>query len=83
MTPKIITEMEPHTRQRYHFAMSCFVRSYGRSVLNDNYIKQFCVEWSNWDVNPPLDNTVDQYFHYEYILETFHFFLMINFYLDI
>lgn len=66
MTPKIITEMEPHTRQRYHFAMSCFVRSYGRSVLNDNYIKQFCVEWSNWDVNPPLDNTVDQYFHYEY-----------------
>ena len=46
--------------------MMCFVRSYGRHVLNDQYIKQFCKEWSQWDVNPPLDDTVDQYFHYEY-----------------
>jgi hypothetical protein len=53
-------------KQRYSFAMTCFVRSYGRSVLNDHYVKQFCREWSQWDVQPPLDNTVDQYFHYEY-----------------
>lgn len=46
--------------------MTCFVRSYGRSVLNDIYIKQFCEEWAKWEVHAPLDNTVDQYFHYEY-----------------
>ena len=53
-------------KQRYSFAMTCFVRSYGRSVLNDSYIKQFCQEWAHWEVDPPLDDTVDQYFHYEY-----------------
>jgi len=54
-------------KQRYNFAMTCFARSYGRGgFLNDNYIKQFCKEWAQWDVIPPLDNTVDQYFHYEY-----------------
>lgn len=55
-------------KQRYSFAMSAFVRTYGRSVLNDNYIKQFCKEWSEWNVNAPLTglNEVDQYFHYEY-----------------
>jgi len=58
--------MPTPTKQRYSFAMTCFVRSYGRSVLNDHYIKQFCTEWSQWDVQPPLDSTVDQYFHYEY-----------------
>ena len=46
--------------------MTCFVRTYGRSVLNDEYIKQFCKEWAEWDVDAPLDNTVDQYFHHEY-----------------
>ena len=46
--------------------MSAFVRSYGRGVLNNESIKQFCKEWSEWGVNAPLDNTVDQYFHYEY-----------------
>ena len=58
--------MPTHTKQRYAFAMTCFVRSYGRSVLTDHYIKQFCMEWSQCDVQPPLDGTVDQYFHYEY-----------------
>lgn len=55
-------------KQRYHFAMSAFVRTYGRSVLNDNYIKQFCMEWSTWEVDAPLTGLyeVDQYFHYEY-----------------
>jgi hypothetical protein len=46
--------------------MSAFVRSYGRKVLNDNHIKQFCKEWAECEVNAPLDDTVDQYFHYEY-----------------
>ena len=58
--------MHTPIKQRYHFAMTCFVRSYGRHVLNDSYIKQFCGEWAEWNVQPPLDNTVDQYFHYEY-----------------
>jgi hypothetical protein len=55
-------------KQRYSFAMSSFMRTYGRKVLNDNYIKQFCEEWSKWEVNAPLEglNEVDQYFHYEY-----------------
>lgn len=46
--------------------MTCFARSYGRSALNDTYIKQFCKEWSGWNIDAPLDDTVDQYFHYEY-----------------
>lgn len=59
--------MRTQTEQRYHFAMIVFVRTYGRGVLNDNYIKQFCKEWSHWNVNAPLDDSiVDQYFHYEY-----------------
>lgn len=58
--------MDKRHKQRYGFAMSAFVRSYGRSALNDGYIKQFCIEWAQWDVHAPLDNTVDQYFHYEY-----------------
>ncbi len=58
--------MLTHTKQRYHFAMTCFVRSYGRSVLSNDSIKQFCKEWAEWNDDAPLDNTVDQYFHYEY-----------------
>ena len=46
--------------------MTCFVRSYGRYVLNDLNIKQFCKEWSEWNVDAPLDDTVDQYFYFEY-----------------
>ena len=55
-------------KQRYSFAMSAFVRMYGRSVLGDCHIKQFCVEWSRWECYAPLTglNEVDQYFHYEY-----------------
>ena len=69
MTPKNIREMEPHIRQRYHFALSAFSRMYGvRTASNDIHIKQFCVEWSYWNVNAPLQglDEVDQYFYYEY-----------------
>ncbi len=54
MTPKNIREMEPHIRQKYHFALSAFSRMYGvRTASNDIHIKQFCFEWSQWDVNAP------------------------------
>ncbi len=55
-------------KQRYNFAMSAFVRSYGRKVLNDHSIKNFCEEWSTWEVNAPLVglNEVDRYFDIEY-----------------
>lgn len=60
--------MDKHIKQRYGFAMSAFVRSYGRISLNDGYIKQFCKEWSQLEVNAPLGglDEVDLYFHYEY-----------------
>lgn len=60
--------MHIQIKQRYDFAMSAFVRMHGRTVLGDNYIKQFCNEWATWEVNAPLQglNEVDQYFHYEY-----------------
>jgi hypothetical protein len=69
MTPKNIREMEPHIKQRYHFAMSAFSRMLGvRSASNDIHIKQFCIEWSCWEVNAPLSglDEVDQYMYYEY-----------------
>ena len=69
MTPKIIREMELPIRQKYHFAMSAFSRMYGvRTAFNDIHIKQFCFEWSHWDVSAPLSglDEVDQYFYYEY-----------------
>ena len=69
MIPKSIKEMEPRIKQRYNFAMSAFSRMLGiRSASNDMHIKQFCIEWSYWDVSAPLSglNEVDQYFYYEY-----------------
>ena len=69
MTPKTIREMEPHIRQRYNFAMSSFSRMLGvRTATNDMHIRQFCIEWSYWDVHAPLSglDEVDQYFYYEY-----------------
>ena len=69
MTPKNIREMEPHIRQRYGFALSSFSRIYGvNTAANDIHIKQFCIEWSHWDVSAPLSglDEVDQYFYYEY-----------------
>ena len=68
MTPKTIGEMEPRIRQRYHFAMSAFVRMYGQSIIHNVDIKQFCLEWSTWEVNAPLQglDEVDQYMYYEY-----------------
>ena len=67
MTPKIIREMEPHTKQRYHFATSAFVRMWGHSSLHDPRIVEFCIEWAHREENAPLDNfVVDQYFYHEF-----------------
>ena len=66
MTPKIIKEMEPHTRQRYHFAASAFVRMWGNSSLHDRRIVEFCVEWAHREEDAPLSGDVDQYFYYEF-----------------
>lgn len=53
-------------KQRYAFAMSCFARSCGINVTNNEDIKQFCKEWSSLADSAPLDETTDQYFYYEY-----------------
>ena len=66
MTPKTIREMEPHTRQRYHFAASAFVRMWGHSSLHDCRIVEFCDEGAHKEEDAPLDNSVDQYFYYEF-----------------
>jgi hypothetical protein len=67
MTPKIIKEMEPHIKQKYHFAASAFVRMWGHSSLHDHKIVDFCVEWAYKEKNAPLDNFIlDQYFYYEF-----------------
>ncbi len=60
--------MHTPTKQKYNFAMSAFVRMYGNSVLHNIDIKQFCKEWSTWEVNAPLTglDEVDQYMYYEY-----------------
>ena len=60
--------MHIHNKQRYTFAMSAFVRMYGQSIIHNVDIKQFCLEWSTWEVNAPLSglDEVDQYMYYEY-----------------
>ena len=60
--------MHIHNKQRYGFAMSAFVRMYGHSITNNIDIKQFCKEWSTWEVHAPLQglDEVDQYLYYEY-----------------
>ena len=68
MTPKTIREMEPHIKQRYHFATSAFVRMWGHSSLHDPRILDFCVEWAHREENAPLESLsdVDRYFYYEF-----------------
>jgi len=59
--------MEPHIKQRYHFAASAFVRMWGHSSLYDRKIVEFCNEWAHREENAPLDNfVVDQYFYHEF-----------------
>ena len=55
-------------RQRYNFAFSSFVRIYGFGAINNFYYRQFCTEWSQKTIEPPLSglDEVDQYFYFEY-----------------
>ena len=48
--------------------MSAFVRMYGQSIIHNVDIKQFCIEWSTWETDAPLQglDEVDQYMYYEY-----------------
>jgi len=59
--------MRTNNKQRYHFALSAFSRMYGVQKI-DCTIRQFCLEWSDWQVDAPLRglDEVDQYFYYEY-----------------
>ena len=63
MNPNTIREMEPHIRQRFHFAWSSFSRIYGVSHVTGSMI-DFCHEWATQDEKTPLDclYNVDRYF---------------------
>ena len=63
MNPTTIKGMEPHTRQRFHFASSAFSRIFGVNHVTANMI-DFCYEWASQDEVAPLDclNHADRYF---------------------
>ena len=63
MNPKIIRGMEPHTRQRFHFATSSFSRMFGVTKVTADMI-DFCEEWARGSMPAPLDDltNVDVYF---------------------
>jgi hypothetical protein len=63
MNPNTIREMEPHTRQKFHFAWSAFSRMYGVSHVSSDMV-DFCYNWAMTDEVAPLDclNHVDRYF---------------------
>ena len=55
--------MEPHTKQRFHFATSSFSRIYGVNHVTTDMI-DFCYEWANTTEKAPLQGLteVDVYF---------------------
>ena len=63
MNPNTIREMEPHTRQKFHFAWSSFSRMYGVSHVTTDMV-DFCYEWALKGETAPLDclHSVDRYF---------------------
>ena len=63
MNPNTIREMEPHTRQRFHFAASSFSRMYGVDKVTSDML-QLCIDWAKQSIPPPLEglNEVDVYF---------------------
>ena len=63
MNPNTIREMEPHTRQRYHFAASSFSRMFGVPHVTEE-MSDFCVGWAEQTMPAPLDSltNVDIYF---------------------
>jgi hypothetical protein len=63
MTPICTKEMEPHTKQRYHFALSSFARIYGVPHVTPE-MTDFCFGWALGEEIAPLDclHNVDRYF---------------------
>ena len=63
MNPNTIRAMEPHIRQRFHFAVSAFSRIFGVNHVSSGTI-DFCYEWALQDKVAPLDclNHTDRYF---------------------
>lgn len=63
MTPIITKEMEPHIKQRYHFAASSFSRMYGPDKVTSEMMP-FCYQWALTEEIAPLDclYNVDRYF---------------------
>ena len=68
MIQRITKVMEPHIKQRFHFAASAFVRMWGHSSLHDLRILEFCEIWAHLDDAAPLSglSEADQYFYYEF-----------------
>ena len=62
-TQMTMMEMEPLTRQQFHFAASSFSRIYGVSHVSSDMI-DFCYDWAFTEEKAPLDclNHVDRYF---------------------
>lgn len=63
MIPMTIRVMEPHIKQRFHFATSAFSRIYG--VLNvSSEMVDFCYDWALTQESAPLEGLgeVDCYF---------------------
>ena len=63
MNPNTIRAMEPHTRQKFHFAWSSFSRIYGVSHVTTDMV-DFCYDWAKTDEVAPLDclNHTDRHF---------------------
>jgi len=63
MNPNTIREMEPHIKQRFHFAASSFSRIYGVDKVTPEMI-DFSYNWAHKEDDAPLDclGKVDLYF---------------------
>jgi hypothetical protein len=63
MNPNTIREMEPHIRQRFHFATSSFSRMFGVDKVTPEMI-DFSYRWAETGMTTPLQglDEVDVYF---------------------
>ena len=63
MNPNTIRVMEPHTRQKFHFAWSSFSRICGVAHVTTPMV-DFCYDWALTEEVAPIDclNHVDRYF---------------------
>ena len=63
MIQTTIKAMEPHIRQRFHFATSAFSRIFGVPHVTARMV-DFCYNWAMTEETAPLDclNHTDRYF---------------------